>query len=199
MRARIKASLGSIPYGDFLVYLMGPYTTFDVVDLVPDGVDPDDVSLPAASAGDEALDEMMGTLRSIQGSLRADPGVNAFLAVDPDIPLDELDAASQSIAFARASNATLFVVPAMGDKLGVGMEVGSVLEDLDERGRERVMFAHEDAVSSAMIRSISQRWDARVVSYDDEAELRDEIRQFVADLMNRELYGDLPRKTSEGD
>ena len=159
MHARIKASLGSVPYGDFLVYLMGPYTTFDVVDLVPDGVDPDDVSLPAASAGDEALDEMMGTLRSIQGSLRADPGVNAFLAVDPDIPL----------------------------------------EDLDERGRERVMFAHEDTVSSAMIRSISQRWDARVVSYDDEAELRDEIRQFVADLMNRELYGDLPRKTSEGD
>ncbi|MFC6756035.1 hypothetical protein ACFQER_04090 [Halomicroarcula sp. GCM10025894] len=60
-----------------------------------------------------------------------------------------------------------------------------------------MMFAHEDAVSSAMIRSISQRWDARVVSYEDQSELLDEIRQFVADLMNRELYGDLPRKTGE--
>lgn len=197
MRARIKASLGSVPYSDFLVYLMGPYTTFDVADLVPDGVAPDSVSLPAASADEGDLDAMLGTLRSIQGSLRADPGVNAFLAVDPEIPLDELDAASQSIAFARASNATLFIVPAMGDKLGVGMEVGSVLEDLDEQGRERVMFTHEDAVSSAMIRAISQRWDARVVSYEAEAELLDEIRQFVADLMNRELYGDLPRKTTE--
>ncbi|MFC6756036.1 hypothetical protein ACFQER_04095 [Halomicroarcula sp. GCM10025894] len=128
MRARIKSSLGSVPYSDFLVYLMGPYTTFDVADLVPDDVDPDSVSLPAVSASDDDLDAMMGTLRSIQGSLRADPGVNAFLAVEPEIPLDEMDAASQSIAFARASNATLFVVPAMGDKLGVGMEVGSVLK-----------------------------------------------------------------------
>lgn len=194
MRARIKSALGSVPYSDFLVYLMGPYTTFDVADLVPDGIDPDAVSLPAASVDEDDLDAMMGTLRSLQGSLRAEPGVNAFLAVDPEIPLEEMDAASQSIAFARASNATLFVVPAMGDKLGVGMEVGSVLEDLDDEGRERVMFAHEDAVSSAMIRSISQRWDARVVSYADEAELLDEIRQFIADLMNRELYGDLPRR-----
>jgi hypothetical protein len=194
MRTRIKSALGTVPYGDFLVYLMGPYTTFDVTDLVPEGIDPDAVSLPAASADDEELDAMMGKLRSLQGSLRAEPGVNAFLAVDPEIPLEEMDAASQSIAFARASNATLFVVPSMGDKLGVGMEVGSVLEDLDDEGRERVMFAHEDSVSSAMIRSISQRWDARVVSYADEAELLDETRQFVADLMNRELYGDLPRK-----
>jgi len=197
MRARIKSSLGSVPYSDFLAYLMGPYTTFDVADLVPDGVNPDTVSLPAASADGGDLDAMMETLRSIQGSLRAEPGVNAFLAVDPEIPLEEMDAASQSIAFARASNATLFVVPAMGDKLGVGMEVGSVLEDLDDEGRERVMFAHEDAVSSAMIRAIGQRWDARVVSYEDEAALLSEIRQFVVDLMNRELYGDLERKTTE--
>jgi len=196
MRARIKSSLGGVSYSDFLVYLMGPYTSFDVEMLVPEGVDPAAVSLPAASVGDDELDEMMGTLRRVQERLREDPGVNAFLAVDPDIPLAEMDAASQSIAFARASNATLFVVPALGDKLGVGMEVGSVLEDLDEEGRERVMFAHENAVSSAMIRSISHRWDARVISYEDETVLLDEIRQFVADLMNRELYGDLPRKTT---
>lgn len=196
MRARIKSALGSVHYSDFLVYLMGPYTTFDVADLVPEDVDPETVSLPAASADEDELDAMLGTLRSLQGSLRADPGINAFLAIDPEIPLEEMDAASQSIAFARASNATLFVVPATGDKLGVGMEVGSVLEDLDADGRERVMFAHEDTVSSAMIRSITQRWDARVVSYADESELLDEIRQFVADVMNRELYGDLPRKTS---
>jgi len=41
---------------------------------------------------------------------------------------------------------------------------------------------------------LSQRWDARAVSYADEAELLDEIRQSIADLMNRERYGDLPRK-----
>ncbi|QIO22306.1 hypothetical protein [Haloarcula sp. JP-L23] len=197
MRARIKSSLGEVAYGDFLVYLMGPYTTFDVEKLVPDSVDPAAVSLPAARADDDELDEMMATLRRVQGRLRENPGVNAFLAVDPEIPLSEMDAASQSIAFARASNATLFVVPGLGDKLGVGMEVGSVLEDMDETDRERVLFAHEDAVSSAMIRSIGQRWDARVVSYADEDELIVAVRQFVADLMNRELYGDLPRKTTD--
>lgn len=199
MRARIKAALGEVTYSDFLVYLMGPYTSFDVADVVPEGVDPDSVSLPAASADDDAIDEMLATLRSVQGRLREEPGVNAFLAIDPEIPLSEMDAASQSIAFARASNATLFVVPALGDKLGVGMEVGSVLEDLDGTERERVLFAHEDTVSSAMIRSIGQRWDARVVSYGDETELVDAVRQFVADLMNRELYGDLPRKATDGE
>lgn len=199
MRARIKAALGEVAYSDFLVYLMGPYTSFDVADVVPEGVDPEAVSLPAASASDDELDAMFATLRSVQGSLRSDPGVNAFLAVDPKIPLEEMDAASQSIRFARASNAVLFVVPALGDKLGVGMEVGAVLEDLDEQGRERVLFAHEDTVSSAMIRSIGQRWDARVISYGDESELVDEVRQFVADLMNRELYGDLPRKTTDSE
>ncbi|WP_254280119.1 DUF7509 family protein [Haloarcula marina] len=197
MRARIKSALGEVAYGDFLVYLMGPYTSFDVDAMVPDGVDPADVSLPAASADEDDLDEMMATLRRVQGRLREDPGVNAFLAVDPDIPLSEMDAASQSIQFARASNATLFVVPGLGDKLGVGMEVGSVLEDLDGTDRQRVLFAHEETVASAMIRSIGQRWDVRVVSYADEDELVDRLRQFVADLMNREVYGDLPRKTAQ--
>ncbi|WP_276271228.1 DUF7509 family protein [Haloarcula litorea] len=196
MRARLKSALGDVAYADFLVYLMGPYTSFDVADVVPEGVDADDVSLPAARADDDALDEMLATLRRVQGRLREDPGVNPFLAVDPEIPLSEMDAATQSIRFARVSNATLFVVPALGDKLGVGIEVGSVLADLDDTDRERVLFAHEEAVSSAMIRSVGQRWDARVVAYADEDELVTAVRQFVVDLMNREVYGDLPRKTT---
>ena len=43
-----------------------------------------------------------------------------------------MDAASQSIAFARSSNAIVFVAPRVGDNLGHGIEVGSVLEALDE-------------------------------------------------------------------
>ncbi|WP_255682116.1 hypothetical protein [Natrinema sp. SYSU A 869] len=48
---------------------------------------------------------------------------------------------------ARASNAVVYVIPAAGDTLGVGIEVGSVLESLfDEDAaahQERVAFAHE--------------------------------------------------------
>lgn len=54
--------------------------------------------------------------------------MNAFLAIDADISLEELDATTQSIEFALASNAIIYVVPKVGDNLGVGIEVGSILE-----------------------------------------------------------------------
>ena len=46
-----------------------------------------------------------------------DRGFNAFLAIDVGIPLEEMDAATQSIAFAQASNATVFIAPQVGDNL----------------------------------------------------------------------------------
>jgi len=120
--------------------------------------------------------------------------VNAFLAVDVGIDLDELDAATQTIEFARASNVVVFAVPLVGKNLGVGIEVGSVLADLEDDDRERVVFVHEDGVRSAMIRGVARRWDAAVYSYADESELVDRIRMFVTDIMYREQRGDLNSK-----
>lgn len=195
MREQVIAALGDVRYDEFLVYIMGPYKAFDLTDLVDD---PDEI--PASfrdwnhDAGEYTHDEVVGLLRRVQGSLRTDPGVNAFLAVDVDVPLDEVDAATQSIEFARASNAVVFVVPLVGKNLGVGIEVGSVLDDLDEGDRQRVTFVHESGVRSAMIQSVSRRWDAAVRSYEDERELEAAIRQFVVDVMHREIVGELPRK-----
>lgn len=195
MREQVIAALGDVRYDEFLVYIMGPYKAFDLTDLVDD---PDEI--PASfrdwnhGAGEYTHDEVVGLLRRVQGSLRTDPGVNAFLAVDVDVPLDEVDAATQSIEFARASNAVVFVVPLVGKNLGVGIEVGSVLDDLDEGDRQRVTFVHESGVRSAMIQSVSRRWDAAVRSYEDERELEAAIRQFVVDVMHREVVGELPRK-----
>lgn len=195
MREQVIAALGDVRYDEFLVYIMGPYKAFDLTDLVDD---PDEI--PASfrdwnhDAGEYTHDEVVGLLRRVQGSLRTDPGVNAFLAVDVDVPLDEVDAATQSIEFARASNAVVFVVPLVGKNLGVGIEVGSVLDDLDEGDRQRVTFVHESGVRSAMIQSVSRRWDAAVRSYEDERELEAAIRQFVVDVMHREVVGELPRK-----
>lgn len=193
MRDRLKDELGDVPYSDFLVYLMGPYTTFDVEALLPAGVDEADISISSSSASGDAIDDMLGILRHVQGSLRTDPGVNAFLAVDAGIPLEEMDAATQSIEFARASNAIAFVVPSLGDNLGVGMEVGAVLEDRYPES-DRVLLAHEANVSSAMLGGVTQRWGANIVSYSDEDELTDELRLFVGQLMVEEAIGDLPKR-----
>jgi hypothetical protein len=193
MRERVKAELGAVPYSEFLVYVMGPYTSFDVERLIPADMDRDEVSLPSAHVDETSIDEMLATLRRVQGSLRTSPGVNAFLAVDADISLTEMDAATQSIRFARASNVIAFILPHLGDNLGVGMEVGAVLEDLYP-GSERVIVLHESDVSSAMLGAVTQRWDAHIAAYADEDELLDQLRLFIGQIMLQEQTGNLPGK-----
>lgn len=204
MRDRLIEELGDLAHRRFLVYVMGPYQAFDVEraleDIDPESV-PESVDFGAlvGSEYDFGRDEAtLDLLLEVRDRLRTDPGVNAFLALDVDIPLDEMDAASQSIAFARASNAVVYVVPAVGDNLGVGIEVGSVLEALfaaeaDERRRERVLFVHESGVRSAMIAAVDDRWDARVYGYEDRDDLDRQLRLFVRDLLRKERTGALSR------
>lgn len=194
MRERLQRELGTVTYSDFLVYLMGPYTSFDVETLIPEGTDPDAVSLPSAQVDETSIDEMLATLRRVQGSLRTTPGVNAFLAVDANIPLDEMDAATQSIKFANASNVVVFIVPHLGDNLGVGMEVGAVLEERYPDS-ERILVVHESSVSSAMLGAVTRRWDATIAAYADEDELIDQLRMFIGQIMVQESTGDLPEKS----
>jgi hypothetical protein len=113
-----------------------------------------------------------------------------------------MDAATQSIEFALASNAVVYIVPRIGDNLGVGIETGSVLEAIfrerDERTptsahQERILFIHESGVRSAMIAAVQDRWDARIYSYDDRDDLVRQLRLFVRDLARREQHSDLPQ------
>jgi hypothetical protein len=173
---------------------MGPYTSFDVETLIPDDTGTEAVSLPSAQVDETSIDDMLATLRRVQGTLRTTPGVNAFLAVDANISLEEMDAATQSIKFANASNAVVFIVPHLGDNLGVGMEVGAVLEDLYPDS-ERVLVVHESSVSSAMLGAVTQRWDANIAAYADEDELIDHLRMFIGQIMVQESTGDLPTKS----
>jgi hypothetical protein len=121
-----------------------------------------------------------------------------------------MDAATQSIAFARASNATVFVLPQVGDNLGVGIEIGSVLEDLfpadgmegtasdaspPERAR-RFMIATEPTVRSAMLGAVHTRWDAGVRTFTDPDDLCRLCAQFCTHVQNEELYGTLDRLTA---
>ncbi|MFP8952049.1 hypothetical protein ACLI4Z_03615 [Natrialbaceae archaeon A-arb3/5] len=203
MRDRIVDELGDLPRSRFLVYLMGPYEAFDIERALETGdpqTVPESVDFGTLTGADHDLERDEATvdlLLHARDQLRTSTGVNAFLAIDVDVSLSELDAASQSIAFARASNAVVYVVPAVGDNLGVGIEVGSVLEALyaeeaaDHR-RERVLFVHESGVRSAMIAAVRDRWEARVYTYDDRSELVRQLRLFVRDLVRKERTGELP-------
>jgi len=205
-----SAALAPVRREQFLVYLMGPYRTFDVDALLPADADVE-TDAPSFATWDEtsgeyAEDEVLRLLQETRDCLR-DRGFNAFLAIDVGISLDEMDAATQSIAFAQASNATIFIAPQVGDNLGVGIEIGSVLEDIlstagmqepaadatpPERAR-RVMVATEPSVRSAMLGAVHARWDASVRTFTDAADCCRLCAQFCTHIQNEELYGSLDR------
>ena len=199
MRQRVLDALDPVTYRRFLVYIMGPYKPFDLDVMLPDDVNADEIVVPWAinwddAEGDYPESDVLALLKRVRNRLRDDAGFNAYLAIDIGIDLDEMNAATQSIKFARASNAIVFVAPRVGDNLGLGIEAGSVLEALNEDDRERVVFVHEEGVRSAMIAGLSQRWDATVYSYSDEGDLLRQLRTFAVDIMNREKVGELPSR-----
>lgn len=196
-RDDIRDALGRTAYDRFLVYVMGPYKSFNLNYVLTDDelqdVAIEDLPGPLERLfrNEDEIDEAKALLRRVQGSLRADPGVNAFLAVDVDIETDEIDAVTQSIEYTRCANATAFVLPFLGHNFGVGEEAGSILENVAETRGDRVVFVHEANVTSEMIRSARTRWDLRIETYETEAELIDTVRRFVVTTMNRERFGDL--------
>lgn len=198
-RDLIVKRLGSVKYDRFLFYLMGPYKSFNLHYVLSkeerDEIDVEDLPGPLRRLfrNKDDINAAQSFLRRVQGELRAEPGVNAFLALDVDIDTDEVDAVTQSIEYTRWSNATAFVVPFLGHNFGVGEEAGSILENLAETHGDRLVFVHEDNVTSAMIRSARVRWDLRVETYETESELISKLRRFVGGIMQLERRGELDR------
>lgn len=168
MRELLLDTLTPTRYRRFFLYVMGPYKSHTGPD-----------------------EEMFEFLVDIRNDLR-DGGFNAFLATDAEIPLAEMDAGTQSLEFARVSNVVVFIAPLAGMNLGVGIETGAVLEDMGERATDRILFVHEVGVRSAMIRSVADRWDATVHTYENSEELVDRVSLFARDVMRKETTGKLP-------
>ena len=195
-RELIADRLGRVIYDRFLFYLMGPYKSFNLNYVLSEEdrreIDVGDLPGPLRRLfrNKDDINAAQALLRRVQGELRTNPGVNAFLALDVDIDTDDVDAVTQSIEYARCSNATAFVVPFLGHNFGVGEEAGSILENLAATHGERLIFVHED-VTSAMIRSASVRWDLRVETYETEDELVAKLRRFAGGIMHRERRGEL--------
>ncbi|MFW5977900.1 MAG: DUF7509 family protein [Halohasta sp.] len=198
-RELISERLGDVKYDGFLFYLMGPYKSFNLNYILSEeereriSIEELPGPLRRLFQNTEEINEAQAFLRRIQGTLRTDPGVNAFLALDVAVDTDDIDAVTQSIEYTRHSNATAFVVPYLGHNFGVGEEAGSVLETLSETHTERLVFVHEANVTSAMIQSAPVRWDLRIETYETEEELVDTLRRFAAGIMHRERRGDLNR------
>jgi hypothetical protein len=176
---------------------MGPYKSFNLNYVLSEearrDIDIEDLPGPLRQLfrNKDDINAAQAFLRRVQGALRVDPGVNAFLALDIDVETDEVDAVTQSIEFARCSNATAFVLPFLGHNFGVGEEAGSILENLAATHGERLLFVHETNVTSAMIRSASVRWELRIETYETEAELVTKLRRFAGEIMHRERRGEL--------
>lgn len=172
---------------EFLVYLMGPYTSFPPYDTPEDrdGVPTergtlDELLEPSRNDVDLSWDEALGLLVHLKRDLREQTGVNAFLATDPEIPVHELDAATQSIEYTRAADLTVVIAPAMGDNLGVGIETGSVCEHLDQPDLlTDVVFLGESAVDSTMVDAVSARWHVTVDDFDSYALLEKTVRAHI--------------------
>lgn len=196
-RELVIRRLGQVRLRRFLVYLMGPYRSFNLGYVLSDEerAQVDLASLPGPIRrlfrNEDQIDEALALLRRVQGSLRKKPGVNAFLAVDIDIDSADIDAVTQSIEYSKLSNATVFILPFLGHNFGVGEETGSILENLANSHGDRIVFIHERHVTSEMIRSARTRWDLRIESYASEAELIDIVVRFAVTIMNRERYGGL--------
>lgn len=198
-RDLLTKRLGHVKYDGFLFYLMGPYKSFNLNYVLSDEqrreIDIEDLPGPLRRLfqSKDTIDNAQALLRRVQGELRVDPGVNAFLALDANVDIDEVDAATQSIEYTRCSNATAFILPFLGHNFGVGEEAGSILEALSDTHGDRLLFVHEANVTSAMIWSAARRWDLRVETYETEAELIDTLRLFAGGIMHQERRGELNR------
>ena len=198
-RELIARRLARVKYDRFLFYLMGPYKSFNLNYVLSEeerrGIDIEDLPGPLRRLfrNKNDIDAAQALLRRVQGELRTDPGVNAFLALDVNVDTDDVDAVTQSIEYARCSNATAFIVPFIGHNFGVGEEAGSILENLSDTHGERLIFVHEKDVTSAMVRSAAVRWDLRVETYETVEGLVTKLRRFAGGIMQRERRGGLDR------
>lgn len=192
----------------FLVYLMGPYTKFELEYVLSEETDMDDIEgdLGAFSAADT---KFITELEEFRSFLREDPGVNAFIATDPDIPLPEDEAANepsmnaiaQSKAYAEASNAIGFILPIAGLRDGVSTEIGAVLEAMDLENDDpgppvkdprRFRIFVETGITSTTIHAAEDEYSVPIVEYSSKEQLRKELHEFVTDVALLEEKGILP-------
>ena len=193
---------------EFLVYVMGPHTTFRPDYYLRDDLAIDEADLDMGAFGDGET-ELQNELRDVVAWIRTEVGVNAFLAVDPDIPTEELpeetdaermNVIRQSKAYAEASNAVVFILPKAGVRDGVDIEIGAVLSGFDlghgegtpQKSPQRFHVFREHGVSSATLNAVPHEYEVALTEYGTRSELHEQLKRFFAGVLRSEHREDLP-------
>lgn len=207
MRRRLIDELEDSPYLDtsvskpqFLVYLMGPYKSYppypsppdhDVANAATERPTLNEINdrIEADDSFSPDVDDALALLLYLRDDLREDVGMNAFIATDPQIDTDEIDAGTQSLAFTCAANAIIFVTPAMGDNLGVGIETGAICESIPpSKLLNQVLFTEEREVDSEMITAVSDRWSVTTDDFDDYEELVQAVKAHLRIVAQNQVF-----------
>lgn len=213
MRDILRERLAPTAHSEFLVYVMGPYTTFRLDYYLRDDIDVDEGDIDLGAFGD-AEKELLDELREIVEWLRTEIGVNAFLAVDPAIPTENtpaetdqerMNVISQSKAYTEASNAVVFVLPKAGVRDGVDIEIGAVLSGCDlghgegspQKAPQRFHVFREHGVASATLDAVPHEYEVALTEYGTRSELNDQLARFLTGVVRSEHRGDLPPVGSE--
>lgn len=207
MREVLFDRLPEADHTEFLVYVMGPYTTIRLDYYLRNDVELDDSAIELGAFGD-AERELKDELQEIVGWLRTELGVNAFLAVDPEIPTEDvpeettderMNVIRQSKAYAEASNAVVFILPRAGVRDGVDIEIGAVLSGFNlghgeghpQKPPQRFHVFREHGVSSATLEAVSYEYEVALTEYGTRSELRDQLSRFLGGVIRAEQRGDL--------
>lgn len=205
--------------GEFLVYLMGPYTPFDLSYTYPEtAFDLDAPYVDSELFDPERHEDMEATLKEVCSALRDDPGVRAFVATDVDVPTERdasevdgghgLSPLDQSIEYACVSDAVVFVLDEAGRNAGVASEIGAILGEFDLRmrnpdpprkPRRRFRIYVSEAFASASIEEIPYGFGVDVYRYQSERDLLGNLRQFVTAVEHATRDESLPRHRRPGD
>lgn len=203
------------PLSEYLVYVMSAYSAYNLQRALDETAEQADLSQlypPDALFDPDVHETMEAAIWQLCSEIRETTNTRAFLATDVDIPtitqvqdegLDEpgMTPIEQSIAFARASNAVLFIFPYAGIPIGVASEAGALCEHFNLRAddptarmkpRERFRLFREAGIGSATIEEFEYDYNLTFAVYESREELLHSIKRFLQQLQHHDQDDSFP-------
>lgn len=205
-------------FNDFFVYVMGPYTAFDVMyafedaDKLETRYIEDPLFDPELHDNDDGNSKLEQILAGLCEYMREEIGVRAFIATDIAIPTMQdvkennlnqpaMTPLDQSIAFSAVSDAVIFVFSESGRTTGVGAEVGAVLCEFGLRvrsaltgrkPRQRFRVFETPGFKSASVNEIPGGFDIESNEFNNKKEIKTQIRAFLTGVERTAREKNLP-------
>jgi hypothetical protein len=215
VRDLILRDVPDAPLSEYLVYVMSAYTVYDLqraLDSHEEQMDLPELYPPDALFDPDVHESMEAAIRDLCDEIREATNARVFIATDVNIPTitevqnDDLDEPGmtpleQSIAFARESNAVVFVFPYAGIPIGVASEAGALCEHFNLRTsdptdqtkpRDRFRLFREAGVGSATVEEFEFDYNLKFAIYESREELVHAIKRFLQQLQHREQDDDFP-------